>query len=173
MQLLVNRLLYNSSKIRLLHSLVNCLLIFLFFFIIIKLICIKSDGRKSNALSEEHYKLFQEFIKELRDVSGIQKLVSVETLITTLKFVIQDVDEYDPALVDFFRSQIKLPSDRSKLRLNEMSRREFSQIGFSQKRQLPEQERERLLHRSGRLRRRMLIEHALFRAKPELDGHSN
>lgn len=101
----------------------------------IEIVKVDEKIKKEEVVNEndEHYMLFQKFIKELRDVSNIQKLVSVEALITTLKFMIQDVDEYDPALIEFVRSQIRPPTDRSKLSLREMGRTDFSQIGQSGK----------------------------------------
>lgn len=92
-----------------------------------------AEVKKSSKESMEHVELFEKFINDIQNVSQIQHLVPLDTLLTTLKFMIYGVDEYDPALVEFVRGLIHLPSDRSKLNLTDTSRTDLSQMGQSKK----------------------------------------
>lgn len=55
------------------------------------------------------------------------------TLIKTLKFMIKNVDEYDPELIEFVKSLIKLPASSSKLNLRKtkLNNNDYSQFGQS------------------------------------------
>ena len=93
----------------------------------------KTSAPQQKESSIEHIELFEKFIADIQNVSQIQHLVPLDTLLTTLKFMIYDVDEYDPALVEFVRGLIHLPSDRSKLNLTDSTRKDLSQMGQSKK----------------------------------------
>lgn len=72
-------------------------------------------------------------VKELREdifaVSPAQSLIAPEYIIKTIKFMLKDVDEDDPELIDFVRSVIVAPSKEQRTLKNEPSDR--SQFGQS------------------------------------------
>ena len=69
-------------------------------------------------------------LKDIFEVSDDQKLIRPEILIKTMKFMIQEVDEDDPKLIEFVRSLIQEPSTKP-LNLYVKNRTDFSQIGQS------------------------------------------
>lgn len=73
---------------------------------------------------------FYELWNEIFKVSKEQNLVKSEVLIKTLKFMIQEVDEEDPKLIEFVRTLINTPSTKP-LNLSIKNRKDFSQIGQS------------------------------------------
>lgn len=70
-------------------------------------------------------------LKELFVASEQQKLIDKQVLIKTLAFMIQETDEYDPKLIEFVKSLIKVKSPNSKLNLTNKAKTDFSQIGQS------------------------------------------
>jgi hypothetical protein len=74
------------------------------------------------------------FIRNLSNISTEQSLIPVDTLLTTIKFMIEERDEDDPELVEFVRSLIVSPptSANNKLNLKDMARSHRSQYGQSQ-----------------------------------------
>ena len=91
------------------------------------------DEYKLKSEDETDLKLFRAFLTEIREVSSVQKLVSIDYLLTTIKFMINEVDEYDPALIRFVRSIIQHPHDRSELNLRNKKQTDFSQYEQSSK----------------------------------------
>ena len=54
-------------------------------------------------------------LKEIVESSDEQRLSDESILIQTIKFMLQDTDEYDPKLIDFVRSIIHYPAKRKKI----------------------------------------------------------
>lgn len=77
---------------------------------------------------EELKSLFDEVVF---NVSEIQKLVPQDVLIKTLKFSLQEVDEYDDEYVEFVRGLIKAPAKGKPLNLTIKNKSDFSQVGQS------------------------------------------
>ena len=72
-------------------------------------------------------------LNEIFTSSDEQILIEKSVLMKTISFMIQEVDELDPALIEFVRSLIHVPHRASsrKLNLTQKNRRDFSQIGQS------------------------------------------
>lgn len=70
---------------------------------------------------------FEKFFEDVSSSTQEPSAISIETLNRCL----QDVDEYDSALVDFVRGLIKAPARGKPLNLTEKNRTDFSQIGQS------------------------------------------
>ena len=69
--------------------------------------------------------------EEILTVSEEQLLVKKATLIKTLQFMLQEVDEEDPKLIKFVRSLITEPPIDKELNLDNKMKTDFSQIGQS------------------------------------------
>ena len=72
-----------------------------------------------------------EGLKEILESSDEQRLLDESILMQSIKFMLQDTDEYDPKLIDFVRSIIHYPSKNKLINLNNKKRTDFSQIGQS------------------------------------------
>ena len=82
---------------------------------------------------ENDYRLFKSFLSDIKNSSVWQKFIPTEVLLTTIKFMIDGVDEYDPELIRFVRQLIQPPNDRTSLNLKNMTRKDFSQSNQSSK----------------------------------------
>ena len=69
--------------------------------------------------------------EEILTVSEDQLLIKKETLIKTLQFMLQEVDEEDPNLIKFVRSLITEPPTNKELNLEIKNKTDFSQMGQS------------------------------------------
>lgn len=67
---------------------------------------------------------------DIFNVSEQQKLVNKEILLKTIQFMIQEVDEFDPKLVEFVRDLIEKPNKKPR-NLKNTNKKDFSQIGQS------------------------------------------
>jgi hypothetical protein len=74
--------------------------------------------------------IYNEFNKAFGEIFEKKSLEESINLIKTLKFMVKDVDEYDPELIEFVRTLIKPPS---KLPLNLINKNaeDYSQLGQS------------------------------------------
>ena len=69
-------------------------------------------------------------LDELFESSENQRLIKKETLVQTLRFMLEEVDPEDPELVAFVKTLIVFPSNEER-NLDDKSRKDFSQIGQS------------------------------------------
>ncbi|CAF0903979.1 unnamed protein product [Brachionus calyciflorus] len=65
---------------------------------------------------------------EIFNASEPQQKIKPDVLLQTLKFMIQEVDEHDPKLIEFVKSLIDQPSNKP-FNLHEPNRKDFSQFG--------------------------------------------
>ena len=73
---------------------------------------------------------FNLLFKDILEASDEQLLIKKETIIKTLYFMLEEVDESDPRLVEFVKQLIEPPSSQP-LNLTEPKRKDFSQMGQS------------------------------------------
>ena len=108
--------------------------------IIILSVYVNNDSRLSSISSlnfdfnprsykSENITIIEELWKEIFTISEEQKLLAPAYLIKTMKFMIQDVDEDDPELIDFVKTVIVPPSKGPRNLLD--SRSDKSQVGQS------------------------------------------
>ena len=89
------------------------------------------DFRSVNS-TEDMQAIFTELWSEIFEVSEIQRKVPPGVLIKTMKFIIQEVDEYDKNLVKFVRSLITKPAPRGQINLSKKRKdNDFSQYAQS------------------------------------------
>ncbi len=79
---------------------------------------------------ESELRLFNEFNKTWSEIFEKKSLEDSITLMKTLKFMVKDVDEYDPELIEFVRSLVKPPS-KLPLNLKNQNAEDYSQLGQS------------------------------------------
>ena len=91
---------------------------------------IKNDLKFIGNITDQQ-KVINDLWEEILTVSEDQLLVKKETLIKTIQYMIQEIDEEDPKLVSFVRSLITEPRFNSKLNLINKNKTDFSQIGQS------------------------------------------
>ena len=82
-----------------------------------------------NVVSKEIF--IDDLWAEILNVSEDQLLIKKETLIKTLQFMLQEVDEEDPKLIKFVRSLITEPPTNKELNLDNKMKTDFSQMGQS------------------------------------------
>lgn len=94
-------------------------------FLIILLIFNSNEPKKiDNKCLEE---IFDKFFNQ----SSEQQLISKEIIFRTLKYMMEERDEYDPELVFFVRTMIVSPHKSKTLNLSKMEKFDFSQAGQS------------------------------------------
>ena len=91
---------------------------------------IKNDLKFIGNITDQQ-KVINDLWEEILTVSEDQLLVKKETLIKTIQYMIQEIDEEDPKLISFVKSLITEPADHSKLNLINKNKTDFSQIGQS------------------------------------------
>jgi FkbM family methyltransferase len=81
--------------------------------------------------SNSFYKLYDSLINDIYNSSAQQGLISKETLLTTLKYMIEEREAHDPELVNFVQTLIQPPSKKKiNLRKNKADD-DYSQYGQS------------------------------------------
>lgn len=101
-------------------------------FFIIYLLIAKQHSislEKSEKIEQPKNDYFKDILKDILTVSEDQKLIKPETIVETIKYMIQDVEEDDPELIKFVRSLIVPPSNGPRRLKNNTSDR--SQLGQS------------------------------------------
>ena len=83
-----------------------------------------------NEESKTEFEAFKLLLKDILEASDEQLLIKKETIIKTLYFMLEEVDEEDPRLIEFVKQLIEPPSTQ-KLNLTEAKRKDFSQLGQS------------------------------------------
>ena len=86
-------------------------------------------GRFNRDISQTHQSSMDEIFSSIFNQSNEQLLIPRNTLIKTVKYMIEDRDEYDPELVAFVRSLILTP--QTKRSQYSKKRADFSQMGQS------------------------------------------
>jgi FkbM family methyltransferase len=76
-------------------------------------------------------KAFKLLFKDILEASDEQLLIKKETIIKTIYFMLEEVDEEDPRLIEFVKQLIEPPLSDQKLNLTEPNRKDFSQKGQS------------------------------------------
>jgi hypothetical protein len=87
----------------------------------------EQELRKPKVINYINFGNFSSFFS----ASDEQKLVDTNILTRTIKFMIEEKDEYDPELLEFVASLVHKPNRNDKLNLLEKNRIDFSQIGQS------------------------------------------
>ena len=97
------------------------------FYLLKKLIIQKND--KIEIIKKQQF--IDDLWDEILNVSEDQLFIQKETLVKTIQFMIQEIDEEDPELITFVRSLITKPAHNKKLNLYNKNKKDFSQIGQS------------------------------------------
>lgn len=106
----------------------NLILLLVSLVFIVVILCYLIDLR-INKVDNEITQSF-ESLRDIFKISGEQSLIKPDVIMKTIRFMVDEVDEYDKGLISFVRSLIHQPSNKA-LNLNEPNKTDFSQIGQS------------------------------------------
>ena len=84
-------------------------------FAVLVFLQLRLDEIRTNKIKQLN--VIEELWKDIFSISEDQLLVKKETLIKTIQYMIQEIDEEDPKLISFVKSLITEPADHSKLNL--------------------------------------------------------
>lgn len=115
------------------------ILIMLFLLIGIYLIFKQNNTFQSNSVQNYFNNIYKEDFSDMDDTfneffnqSSEQQLISKKVIFKTMKYIMEEKDEYDPELIDFVRSLIVKPSRFGQINLNNKDKNDFSQLGQSE-----------------------------------------
>lgn len=109
------------------------ILIMLFLLIGIYLIFKQNNTFQSNSVQNYFNNIYKEDFSDMDDTfneffnqSSEQQLISKKVIFKTMKYIMEEKDEYDPELIDFVRSLIVKPSRFGQINLNNKDKNDFS-----------------------------------------------